>query len=529
MAIYLLKINIALMLLYGFYRLMMTRDTFFGYRRMALWGILLTSLMVPAMNLSPYFERSTAAVDMAHAYAVYVLPTVPVYAESVTFTWMDAIAWVYLTGVACFMAKLVWQLMSIVRLARRSPVMLIEGVAVHILLSNVGPFSFFRWVFLNPEKFSEDELHEVLVHEQTHMHQLHSLDVLVFELFTIFNWFNPFGYLVRREVCLNLEYLADEAVLDEGNARKPYQYHLLGLAYHPAKRELTNNFNVLPLKNRIKMMNKPRTQEIGKVKYLFFLPLAAGLLVVSNIEMIARTLSEKSPTIAKVSRQAERMLNTEVTTGQQLIDAEPVSALDETVAVTVDTVKTGAKKSKAENKVYEVVEVMPQYPGGNSAMMHYIASTMKYPVSAQESNKQGRVVVSFVVDADGTVCNAEVVRSIDSELDREALRVVNGMPKWTPGQQGGKPVNVRYVIPVNFRLEGIPSETKPNVLAAQVNGTALDEVYVVAYGRQITPDEMKKIDPSDIESINVLKGEKATEVYGDKAKNGAIVIEMKKK
>ncbi len=172
---------------------------------------------------------------------------------------------------------------------------------------------------------------------------------------------------------------------------------------------------------------------------------------------------------------------------------------------------------------------MPQFPGGNSAMMHYIASTMKYPVSAQESNKQGRVVVSFVVDADGTVCNAEVVRSIDSELDREALRVVNGMPKWTAGQQNGVPVSVRYNVPINFRLEGIPSETKPNVLAEQVKGTALDEVYVVAYGRQITPDEMKKIDPNDIESIDVLKGEKATEVYGDKAKNGAIVIEMKKK
>ncbi len=329
MAIYLLKINIALMLLYGFYRLMMTRDTFFGYRRMALWGILLTSLVIPAMNLLPFFEHSTAAVDMANAYAVYVLPTIPVYAKSVTFTWMDAIALVYLTGVACFLAKLLWQFVSIIRFARRTPVMRIEGVSVHILSSNDGPFSFFGWVFLNPEKLSDDQLHDVLVHERTHMHQLHSLDVVVFELFAILNWFNPFSYLVRREVRLNLEYLADEAVLDEGNARKPYQYHLLGLAYHPAKRELTNNFNVLPLKNRIKMMNKPRTQEIGKVKYLLFLPLAAGLLAVSNIEMIARTLIEKSPTIAKVSQRAERMLNTEVTTGQQLMDAEPVSALDE--------------------------------------------------------------------------------------------------------------------------------------------------------------------------------------------------------
>lgn len=106
-----------------------------------------------------------------------------------------------------------------------------------------------------------------------------------------------------------------------------------------------------------------------------------------------------------------------------------------------------------ENKVFDVVEQMPSFPGGNSALMEYLHNNVKYPVVAQENGVQGRVVVSFVVEKDGSITDVRVVRSVDPSLDREASRVVSSMPKWIPGKQNGSAVRVKYNVPVSFRLQ----------------------------------------------------------------------------
>lgn len=105
------------------------------------------------------------------------------------------------------------------------------------------------------------------------------------------------------------------------------------------------------------------------------------------------------------------------------------------------------------NKVFDVVEVMPSFPGGNGALMSYLSSNVKYPVVAQENGVQGRVIVSFVVERDGSISDVKVVRSVDPSLDREAARVVKSMPKWNPGKQNGSAVRVKYNVPVSFRLQ----------------------------------------------------------------------------
>ena len=99
-----------------------------------------------------------------------------------------------------------------------------------------------------------------------------------------------------------------------------------------------------------------------------------------------------------------------------------------------------------------VVEEMPEFPGGQAALMSFIAKSIKYPVVAQENGIQGRVTCSFVVNKDGSIVDAEVIRGIDPSLDKEALRVINTMPKWKPGKQRGKPVRVKFTVPINFRL-----------------------------------------------------------------------------
>lgn len=425
MAIYLIKINVALMLLYGFYRLTVSRDTFFGLRRLTLWLIYAVALMVPALNLEYWVRDTPTMASMANVYADTFYPVVVVKAQAPSITWIDMLLGIYWAGVAVLSLRLVWQLFSIIRLAAISRKQEVEGITVHLLRGEGSPFSFFRWVFMYPSTLEGKQLHEVMVHECTHVSGLHSLDTLFSELFSIACWFNPFAWLMKQEVRMNLEYLADESVLSEGNARKSYQYHLLGLAYRQPNEstKIANNFNLLPLKKRIKMMNKRRTSEIGKAKYLLFAPLAGALLMVSNIESVAREIGEQIPEVAEVQQKAE---------------AKASDAI-----APADTTK---------NVVYDVTETLPQFPGGQEMMMKYLAANIKYPASAVKAKKQGRVIVTFVIQKDGSVTNARIARSVDPELDAEALRIVKAMPNWTPGTQDGKPVNVKYTIPVIFSL-----------------------------------------------------------------------------
>ena len=214
--------------------------------------------------------------------------------------------------VAClFLLRFFWQLVSIVRLRSKCRTTDINGTKVYLLESDEGPFSFFNWIFINPTKHNRQETDEIMTHELAHCRQLHSVDILFTELFAIVFWANPFVWLLKREVRLNLEYLADNNVLAGGTDSKKYQYHLLGLAYRKNVATISNNFNVLPLKKRIKMMNKKRTKRIAKVKYALYIPLAAALLVVSNIETVARDIANvaKAMPMAKASVKQEKMVD----------------------------------------------------------------------------------------------------------------------------------------------------------------------------------------------------------------------------
>lgn len=465
MMLYLLKINIALMILYGFYRLSISRDTFFSLRRFTLWLIYLVAVLTPTLNISFWVKESPTMTSMATAYADTFYP-MPVFVDGSTgsLTWTDALLGIYLAGVVILSLRFLWQLLSICWLAGHSPKEKVEDTVIYRLKGENNPFSFFQWIFIgekapthNHQALTGEELHEILVHEQTHARQYHSLDCILAEFFAIGCWFNPFAWLMRQEVRINLEFLADESVLAEGNARKSYQYHLLGLAYRkPAhSTEIANNFNLLPLKTRIKMMNKRRTQEIGKMKYLLFVPLTAALLAVSNIETVAREMSEYIPEIKTISETVSKTMNTKVVTmtplaqsatRPDLSDASDVSVLSET-----SEKSEGAEESDS-TKVYDMVREMPQFPGGMKALRAFISDNIQYPKAAFEAKKQGHVIASFIVNEKGKVTNIKIVRSIDPELDAEAIRIISSMPEWIPGKEDGKAVSVKYAVPITFRL-----------------------------------------------------------------------------
>lgn len=466
MAIYLLKVNIALMLLYGFYRIMVSRDTFFSLRRFTLWLIYAVALVVPFLNLEYWVRETPTMVGMANMYAdTFYYPMVVVKAQAPSITWMDVVSLVYGVGVALLSLRFLWQLFAICHLAVTAQKREVGGLRVYVLKGKGSPFSFFRWIFVYPTTLEDAQLHEILVHECTHANGLHSLDSIFSELFTVVCWFNPFAWLMKQEVRINLEYLADESVLSDGNARKSYQYHLLGLAYREPVRtaDIANNFNLLPLKKRIKMMNKRRTSEMGKAKYLLFAPLAGALLMVSNIESVAREIGEQIPAVASIQETAGEVLHSDVVA--PLVSHEkkntPMPVLDEPKV----SVQPIAMVDSTEDKIYDVVKDMPRFPGEPGGLMKFLSANLKYPEAAKAAKQQGLVIVNFVINEDGSISNAKIAKSLSPELDAEALRVVNSMPKWVPGKNEGKAVKVNYTIPVRFSIPGVKDEAKERRLA----------------------------------------------------------------
>lgn len=474
---YFLKINVGIILFYAFYRLFFYKDTFFHWRRTALLCFFGISLLYPILNLQEWVKAHEPMVVMADLYATTLLPEM-VFEEAVTPThinWQGIIFRllniVYLCGVIVLFIRFIIQLTCIIRLRIQCKATRIQGIRVYVLNKASGPFSFFHWIFIRPESHTQEELAEILTHELTHARQLHSADIVFSELMCIACWFNPFAWLMKREIRNNLEYMADQHVLQTGHDHKTYQYHLLGLAHHKAAATLYNSFNVLPLKNRIKMMNKKRTKEIGRTKYLLFLPLAALLLIISNIEAVARTTKN----IAREVIQTVEEKTVQVTEAIQPVTEQAISEI-----ILPKEEMTGKKPSSVMQKVttgdddvFDVVEVMPAFPGGQQALMEFIAKNLRYPLKAHESSTQGRVIAQFIIEKDGSVSNLVVARPVSPELDAEAIRVLASMPKWTPGKQRGKEVRVRYSVPIVFRLSGPEPE--------EIKDSKVEEVIVVAH------------------------------------------------
>ena len=444
--IYLLKINIAIALFYAFYRLFFYKDTFFTWRRTALLCFFGVSALVPLLDIQTWIAAQEPMVAMADLYGA-VLTELTITPQAQTMDWHQVmkggIELVYWIVAALLSARLFVQLASILRLARQCPTQKVDGILIHRLSPEKGSFSFFRWIFICPDAHSGEELHEILTHERTHARQWHSVDVLVGELACIACWFNPFVWLMRREIRTNLEYLADERVLATGHDAKVYQYHLLGLSHHKAAATIYNSFNVLPLKKRIIMMNKKRTRKIGRTKYLMFLPLAALLMIVSNIETVARS----------------QHINKDVPTTESTKPEAPAVAPKDTA------------------DIFAVVEQMPEFPnGGMAGLMQYLSQNIRYPEAAKKAGTQGRVTVQFVVEKDGSISNISILRGVEPDLDKEAVRVISEMPKWKPAMQRGETVRVRYTVPVMFQLDNKSAEVVVASRKAQIDESGAYEV-----------------------------------------------------
>ncbi len=425
--LYFIKVNVALAVLYLFYKLLFSKDTFFGLRRLMLILIYITAFTYPLFKFSSRIITDSGSVTGQVINTLYkkVLPEITVFGNATTeptaYSWvMMLLAGIYITGVIFLSMRTLMEIRKTGTILRHSKKTEIDGIRVCLADTEQEPYSFFKWIYIYPDRHSAKEMKEILIHEQTHVRELHSADILLAQIAIIICWINPFAWLIRSEIRINHEYLADRKVIANGYDKKTYQYHLLGLEHTQlAAANLYNNFSVLPLKNRIKMLNRKRTRNIMRSKYLMFIPVAALLVLFSNCTNTAdKTTTEEEKAEVKFV---------------------PTEVKSDTIIV--------------QDEALDVVEVMPEFPGGNKAMMSYLAENIKYPKEAENAGMQGRVIVQFVVDTDGSIEDAKVVRAVDPLLDKEAIRVINAMPKWKPGMQDGKEVRVKYTVPIAFRLK----------------------------------------------------------------------------
>ena len=572
---YLLKVNVAFVLFYAFYRLFFYKDTFFKLRRATLLAFFGLALFYPLLNIQDWVRQQEPIADVIYMYSA-MLPEATAKADAAAsvdwYGWLlGSLGFIYWGIVAFLCGRFLVQLSSILWLAHTSERVVIHETPVYALRKAAGPFSFFRMVFLHPESHSDKETDEILTHECTHVSQWHSIDVILSEMMCMACWFNPFVWLLKREVRHNLEYLADNTVIQSGYDSKSYQYHLLGLAHHQSVTTLYNSFNVLHLKNRIMMMNKKRSPGIVRTKYLIFIPLVGILMLLSNIEAVARLTVRlaNEATVSNAMVTATGILVDE--TGQPLIGASvvvkggkertitdkkgafslevPANAIlrcsyqgresQEVLAadMTNNTHLSLSSKSREMNEqVFTVVEKMPSFPGGDAELLKYIATNIKYPKESQDNGEQGRVICSFIVGRDGSVNNPEVLRGVTPLLNEEAVRVINTMPRWNPGMQRGKAVAVKYTVPITFRLKSPVEEAKEETLTvvdvmpqypggdrellkfiaqsikyptdaqeAGVQGRVICSFVVDKKGNIVEPKIIRGIDPSlDAEALRVI-------------------------
>ncbi len=466
--IYAVKSAICLALLYLPYALLMRKDTFYSFNRGVLLGIAVLSAVIPLIDTTMLYNPALESLSKAENAVIEVgLPTLTWYPQETTgathvqtsnaFPWIDFIVTVYFLGaVLCLVIKLI----QFVRLNRfmRSGCLWISkdgGINVYCHADKVNPFSWMNSIVISEDDYEDNPA--VMTHETAHIRKHHSWDNLAVALMEIIQWFNPCVWLLDASLKMVHEYEADDAVLRSGVTAKNYQLLLIKKAISNSAYTLANGFNYNLLKNRFIMMTKKNSNKWSRAKALYLLPMMAVA-----IGAFATTgLTEKSEQVAE-SNPVKKVVN------MKNVQTAPAASLDQ----------------PDDTMVFLVAEQMPAFKGGTAALAKWLSANVHYPAEAHAVGAQARVIVSFVVYKDGSIGKAEIkqhtktgtaddavavvaktaeekaaydqqekeLEAAAKAIDKEALRVVNSMPKWTPGKQLGKAVNVQMTLPIVFRL-----------------------------------------------------------------------------
>ena len=628
--VYILKSSLCLALFYLFYRLLLSKETFHRFNRIALLGVMLISCLLPLVRVT--VDRATvvntSVMLVEEDMLMYPWEMQTVVQEEAAFPWREWLVAVYFLGILFFLLRNFLSLGYVFYLIRHSRCQRMEnGICLVVHQEGFAPFSWMKYIVISQTDLDENGT-DILTHEEAHIRNGHSWDLLLVELCVWLQWFNPAAWLLKQELQNVHEYEADEAVLRQGIDAKRYQMLLIKKAVGARLYSIANSFNHSSLKKRITMMIRKKSNPWARAKYLYVLPLAAVTVAafarpeisepldeissvkVNDLSAITGKNSPENLSVAATSA-ADVTLKMKVTdqSGSPIVGAS-VLIVNSTSGTLTDlegnfTLKVGddqrisvsyigmksvelsvkeclekqikevrltsdadsgpqltvvsqssesaSQKAPQHNttsepqnteEVFMVVENMPEFPGGLNACLKFLADHVAYPKEAAEKKIQGRVIVQFVVMKDGSIANARVIRSVDPLLDAEALRVIGLMPKWKPGTQRGQAVNVKFTMPITFRLDKDSTDMQPALVGKviEISGATKENnqkafhfpdgketPLVVVDGEEISVSSLEKLSSDTFESINVFKGETAINRFGEKGKNGVLLITTKKK
>lgn len=503
---YFLKTAIASALLFGIYWFFLRKDTLFKTKRIYLLFCIFFSAIFPAINL-PFSSNEKMQIPAYWISEIVISPSSHAVAEKAIS--IDWIGWVLIFSVVVSLVLLIRLLIQVLEVFRLKygNISRSEKHGVYILLPEISsPFSFFRWIFVGNDDWERTACSEIIRHEQVHVSQWHSKDVIFSEIACIVFWWNPLVWLIRREIRVNHEYLADSGVLSNGIEMKRYQYLLLETLTVTNRIPLNNYFNISQLKKRITMMNKKQTSALATVKYLLAVPAMALLLVGNAAQASSLKLAAVSPA------ENSTMPNSVTTIPDETDTAQDKAGKQITITIT------------EPDSPVTVAEEMPQFPGGNNALFDYLSKNLRYPAEEAKKGIQGRVVLKFVVHKTGKISQVEVIKGFNKALDDEAVRVVQSMPDWKPGRNNeGEAVSVYFTLPIVFKLDN-------NEKKSSANMPDFSKVLVLVDGKEVTDTDVKGLKPETIESVSVLKDQASIAKYGDRAngKEGVVLITLKK-
>lgn len=526
--VYSVKVALCLVMFYVFYKLLLSRTTFHTFNRCVLLSLVLVSLLLPFVHIT--FDQPNALAENVTVEPLLLLIT---ETESATFTFsmIHLAVIIYFTGVIVCALRMVISYFHIYRMfSSASQVVSEDDIKIYIHSNDVSPFSWFRNVVISENDYTCSGRKAIITHEKAHAMRVHSADILLCNLLTVVQWFNPAAWLLKAELQDVHEYEADENVLKNGIDATGYQLLLVRKAVGSQLFAIANNLSKDSLKKRIKMMKTKRTNRWECMKALVMLPLSA----IAVVAFASPKITEVEHTVVADTRQIVDAVK-ETMEESKAYAPRTTTAVKNMESMQSDSVKLPLV-GKVDNVVYDIVEKLPSFPGGSSAMMAFLRENIKYPKEAENNKEQGSVIVRFVVNEDGSITNTSVLRSVSPSLDAEALRVVGLMPKWEPGMQDGKNVKVRFALPVSFgmtKAEQTPQDKTDGKNAAKVTESdPANSPLVIIDGKNLSATSYKSLDelnPHDIEKMTVIKGEEAIRQYGESGKNGVVVINTKTK
>ena len=474
---YTLVSGIILLSLYLPYKLLLARERQHGFNRVVILGMYLTAVVMPLLQgiLIPVNEAVNVPSGI-NAGNITVGPLTGGVMAPETHLWTRVVLWTYIVGLAVTLLKFLWSYLRLVHIIHSGRKEERNGYTL-VIVDNAGisPFSWRKYVVVGDPK-DADERNAVMVHELRHLAARHSTDIFIAQLYAIFVWYNPVSWLVIDELKTVHEYEADEAVIDSGANLKEYQMLLIKKTAGARLPSLANSLNHSKLQKRVTMMYQSKSKPAGKFSTLALLPaLAIGMAVVS-IPAVASVISDASEAtlmesghrVSKNSDNAETAAVSAVPVSDAMASSETVasesmdaiSEMEEPISENAeeDPVEAELPAEKEQKDVFVAVEKQAEFPGGIQALMHWLSMNIRYPESAQQGNIQGRVIVKFVVNADGSISDPTVLKGVETSLDNEAVRVVRAMPKWIPAENQGQKVASYFNIPISFKLT--PSEPK---------------------------------------------------------------------